>query len=185
MSDYEQPSSQPDLQHKENPQIVFLPPSTLKKHKVSKAKAVLVIQQVLAEATTEGDPSSDSGFAHYFEVLDAIRTEEEPEKWSDDPKYYHTKITTTPRCLKLSTSQWTSLLEGKAIDLDKVFTRCYSTAIDSKQTQSLGKGFELSLSQPTISHKVKSMGDWGITTDLWTQALTFIMPWCEEEVRDY
>ncbi|KIK38833.1 hypothetical protein CY34DRAFT_14781 [Suillus luteus UH-Slu-Lm8-n1] len=91
------------------------------------------------------------------------------EEWSDDPKYYHTKITTTPGCLRLSTTQWSLLLEGKAVDLDK----------------SLGKGFELSLSQPTISHKVKSAGDWVITTNLWTRALTFIMPWREEEVREY
>jgi hypothetical protein len=252
-----------------------------RKHKISKAKAVLAIQEVLTEATAEGDSSFDSGFAHYLEVLDAIRTEDEPEstrggagppradrsseldepeeeafrrayrrgrarskegedddewdtesgtssrvrrgkrrkltddelqycpwldpsrfrslsraqgikmalecyeEWSDDPKYYRTKITTTPGCPKLSTTQWSLLLEGKAVDLDKVFTGRYSTAIDSKQTQSLGKGFELSLSQPTVSHKVKSAGDWGIATDLWTRALTFIMPWREEEVREY
>ncbi|KAG1901502.1 uncharacterized protein F5891DRAFT_950391 [Suillus fuscotomentosus] len=107
------------------------------------------------------------------------------EEWSDDPKYYRTKVTTTPGCPKLPTSQWTLLLEGRAVDLDKVFTGRYSTAIDSKQTQSLGKGFELSLSQPTVSHKVKSAGDWGIATDIWTRALTFIMPWREEEVREY
>ncbi|KAG2091340.1 uncharacterized protein F5147DRAFT_440998 [Suillus discolor] len=54
------------------------------------------------------------------------------EEWSDDPKFYRTKIVTTPGCLNLSTSQWTLLLEGKAVDLDKVFTGRYSTAIDTK-----------------------------------------------------
>ncbi|KAG2117707.1 hypothetical protein DEU56DRAFT_747986 [Suillus clintonianus] len=257
MSDYEHPSSQTrssaqresaeSLSTSFNSEVVERCLKIVidyRKRKISKAKAVLGIQQVLAEATTEGDPSFDSGFSHYLEVLDAIRTDEEPEsirggsrppradrsdemfkrdkrrklsddeltycpwvepsrfcslsrsegikkslqcyeEWSDDPKYYRTKITTTPGCPKLSTSQWTLLLEGKAVDLDKVFTGRYSTAIDSKQTQSLGKGFELSLSQPTVSHKVKSAGDWGIATDLWTRALTFIMPWREEEVREY
>ncbi|KAG2754251.1 hypothetical protein P692DRAFT_20694895, partial [Suillus brevipes Sb2] len=46
-----------------------------RKHKIS----VLAIQEVLTEATAEGDSSFDSGFAHYLEVLDAIRTEDEPE----------------------------------------------------------------------------------------------------------
>ncbi|KIK32614.1 hypothetical protein CY34DRAFT_27185 [Suillus luteus UH-Slu-Lm8-n1] len=194
------------------------------KHKISKAKAILGIQHVLTKAITEGDSSFDSGFAHYLEVLNSVRTEDEPEsfqgsagptrasksanelhepeeevfrrayrrgrarsketeddefcslsrsqgitmalqcyeEWSDDPKYYRTKITTTPGCPRLSTMQWSLLLEGKAVDLDKVFTRRYSTTINSKQTQSLGKGFELSLSQPTISHKVKSAGDWEV-----------------------
>ncbi|KAG1797043.1 uncharacterized protein HD556DRAFT_1233985 [Suillus plorans] len=264
MSDYEQPSSQTRSSAQResgNSHTTFFNPKVVerclkvvidfRRHKISKAKAVLGIQQILAEATREGDPSFDSGFAHYLEVLDTIRSEEESEsfrgsprptrtdrggesrepeeeviirgkrqkltddelqfcpwvdpsrfrtlsrsqgiqmalrcyeEWSDDPKYYRTKVTTTPGCPKLSTSQWTLLLEGKAVDLDKVFTRRYSTAIDSKQTQSLGKGFELSLSQPTISHKVKSAGDWGIATDIWTRALTFIMPWREEEVREY
>ncbi|KAG1774676.1 hypothetical protein EV702DRAFT_1047449 [Suillus placidus] len=107
------------------------------------------------------------------------------EEWSDDPKFYRTKITTTTGCPKLSTSQWTLFLEGKAVDLDKVFTGQYSTAIDTKQTQSLGKGFKLSLSQPTVSHKVKSAGDWGIATDLWIRVFTFIMPWREEEIQEY
>lgn len=107
------------------------------------------------------------------------------EEWSDDPKFYRTKIITTPGCPSLSTSQWTLLLEGKAVDLNKVFTGRYLTAIDSKQSQPLGKGFELTLSLPTVSHKVKTAGDWGIATDLWTQALVFLMPWREEEVRSY
>ncbi|KAG2032846.1 hypothetical protein BDR03DRAFT_873293, partial [Suillus americanus] len=86
--------------------------------------------------------------------------------WSDDPKFYRTKIITTPECPSLSSSQWTLLLEGKAVNLDKVFTGCYSTAINTKQTQPLGRGFELMLSQPSISHKFKMARDWGIATDL-------------------
>ncbi|KIK38834.1 hypothetical protein CY34DRAFT_14782 [Suillus luteus UH-Slu-Lm8-n1] len=52
-----------------------------RKHKISKAKAVLGIQQVLTEATAEGNSSFDSGFAHYLEVLDSIRAEDEPENF--------------------------------------------------------------------------------------------------------
>ncbi|KAG2358900.1 hypothetical protein BDR07DRAFT_1293597, partial [Suillus spraguei] len=32
---------------------------------------------------------------------------------------------------------------------------------------------------------VKTAGDWGIATDIWTQALSFLMPWREEEVQSY
>ncbi|KAG2357257.1 hypothetical protein BDR07DRAFT_1490863 [Suillus spraguei] len=50
------------------------------KQRISKAKAVLGIQQVLAAATSEGDPSFDLGFAHDLEILDSIRDEEQPKK---------------------------------------------------------------------------------------------------------
>ncbi|KAG2358901.1 hypothetical protein BDR07DRAFT_1488810 [Suillus spraguei] len=39
------------------------------------------------------------------------------EEWSDDPKFYCTKVVTTLGCPSLTTSQWTLLLEGKAVDL--------------------------------------------------------------------
>ncbi|KAG0694991.1 hypothetical protein DFH29DRAFT_814657, partial [Suillus ampliporus] len=107
------------------------------------------------------------------------------EEWIDDPKYYQGQVTATPGCPSFPLSQWTLLLEGRAPDLEKVLTGHYSTSIDPKQSQSLGKGFEITLSQPTTTHKVKTYGDWSITSDLWIEALTFIMPWKEGELRSY
>ncbi|KAG2349426.1 hypothetical protein BDR05DRAFT_994462 [Suillus weaverae] len=49
----------------------------------------------------------------------------------------------------------------------------------------LEKGFEIMLTQPTATHNVKTYGDWSITTDLWIEALTFLMPWKEPELRGY
>lgn len=91
------------------------------------------------------------------------------EEWSDDVKYYRGQVTSTPGCPSFPLSQWSLLLEGRAPDLEKVLSGHYSTTIDPKQTQSLGKGFEITLSQPTTTHKVK----------------TFIMPWKEDELRGY
>ncbi|KAG1781971.1 hypothetical protein EV702DRAFT_1192628 [Suillus placidus] len=81
------------------------------------------------------------------------------EEWSDDTKYYRGQVTATPGCPSFPLSQWTLLLEGRAPDLEKVLSGHYSTSIDPKQTQSLGKGFEITLSQPTTTHKVKTYGD--------------------------
>ncbi|KAG2742322.1 hypothetical protein P692DRAFT_20644668, partial [Suillus brevipes Sb2] len=106
-------------------------------------------------------------------------------EWSDDTKYYRGQVTATPGCPSFPLSQWTLLLEGRAPDLEKVLSGHYSTSIDPKQTQSLGKGFEITLSQPTTTHKVKTYGDWSITTDLWIEVLSFIMPWKETELRGY
>jgi hypothetical protein len=107
------------------------------------------------------------------------------EEWSEDSKYYHGQVTATPGCLSFPLSQWTLLLEGRAPDLEKVLSGHYSTVIDPKQSQMLGKGFEIVLSQPTSAHKVKTYGDWSIATDLWVDALTFIMPWKEFELWGY
>ncbi|KAG1770409.1 hypothetical protein EV702DRAFT_978080, partial [Suillus placidus] len=66
-----------------------------------------------------------------------------------------------------------------------VLSSHYSTVIDPKQTQTLGKGFEITLSKLTSLHKVKTYGDWSIAIDLWIEALTFIMPWKESELRGF
>ncbi|KAG2049686.1 hypothetical protein BDR06DRAFT_893287, partial [Suillus hirtellus] len=107
------------------------------------------------------------------------------EEWSEDPKYYRGQATTTPGCPSFPLSQWTLLFEGRAPDLDKVLSAHYSTMIDPKQSQVLGKGFEISLSQLTTTHHVHSYRDWSIATDLWQDALIFIMPWRESELQGY
>ncbi|KAG1892911.1 uncharacterized protein F5891DRAFT_963735, partial [Suillus fuscotomentosus] len=107
------------------------------------------------------------------------------EEWTDDSKYYQGQVTATPGCPSFPLSQWILLLEGQAPDLEKVLSGHYSTSIDPKQTQPLGKGFEITLSQPTTTHKVKTYGDWSIATDLWIEALTFIMPRRESELQGY
>ncbi|KAG2111432.1 hypothetical protein DEU56DRAFT_749614 [Suillus clintonianus] len=107
------------------------------------------------------------------------------EEWTEETKYYRGQVTATPGCPSFPLSQWTLLLEGRAPDLEKVLSGHYSTIIDPKQSQSLRKGFEITVSQPTTTHKVKTYGDWSIATDLWIEALTFIMPWKEVELRGY
>ncbi|KAG1730444.1 hypothetical protein EDB19DRAFT_1641309 [Suillus lakei] len=107
------------------------------------------------------------------------------EEWSDDTKFYRGQVTATPGCPSFPLSQWSLLLEGRAPDLEKVLSGHYSTTIDPKQTQSLGKGFEITLSQPTTTHRVRTYGDWSVATDLWVEALTFLMPWKEGELRGY
>ncbi|KAG1730360.1 hypothetical protein EDD22DRAFT_753707, partial [Suillus occidentalis] len=107
------------------------------------------------------------------------------EEWSDNTKYYWGQVTATPGCPSFPLSQWTLLLEGRAPDLEKVLLGHYSTSINLKQTQSLGKGFTITLSQPTTTHKVQTYGDWSIVTDLWIEALSFIMPWKKSELHGY
>jgi hypothetical protein len=104
------------------------------------------------------------------------------EEWSEDSKYYWGQVAAIPRCPSFPLSQWTLLLEGRAPDLKKILSGHYSTIIDPKQAQTLGKGFEIVLSQPTSSYKVKTYRDWSIATDLWIDALTFLMPWKELEL---
>lgn len=107
------------------------------------------------------------------------------EEWSEETKYFRGQVTGTPGCPSFPLSQWTLLLEGRAVDLEKVLSGHYSTSIDPKQSQPLGKGFEITLSQPVATHKIKTYGDWSVATDLWVEALTFIMPWKEGELRGY
>ncbi|KAG2359223.1 hypothetical protein BDR07DRAFT_1292869, partial [Suillus spraguei] len=105
--------------------------------------------------------------------------------WAEDSKYYWGQVTSTPGCLCFPLSQWTLLFKGRTPNLEKVLSRHYSTTIDPKQSQSLRKGFKITLSQLVSTHKIKSYGDWSIATDLWIDALTFIMPWKESELQGY
>ncbi|KAG1723432.1 hypothetical protein EDD22DRAFT_738598, partial [Suillus occidentalis] len=107
------------------------------------------------------------------------------EEWSDDLKYYRGQVTATPGCPSFPLSQWSLLLEGRAPDLEKVLSGHYSTTIDPKQSQPLGKGFEITFSQQTSTHRVKTYGDWSIATNLWIEALIFLMPWKENELRGF
>ncbi|KAG2153693.1 uncharacterized protein EDB93DRAFT_1081942, partial [Suillus bovinus] len=68
------------------------------------------------------------------------------------------------------------------VDLKKVLSGHYSTSINPKQLQTLSKGFEITLLQPTTIHKVRTYRDWSITTNLWVKVLAFIMPWRESEL---
>ncbi|KAG2036667.1 hypothetical protein BDR03DRAFT_865521, partial [Suillus americanus] len=107
------------------------------------------------------------------------------EEWTEDPKYFRGQVTATPGCPSFPLSQWMLLLEGRAPDLEKVLSGHYSTTIDPKQSQLLGKGFEIPLAQPTTTHRVRTYGDWSVATDLCVEALTFIMPWKESELHGY
>jgi hypothetical protein len=107
------------------------------------------------------------------------------EEWSEDSKYYRGQVTAMPGCPSFLLLQWTLLLEGRALDLEKILSGHYSTIINPEQAQPLGKEFEIVLSQPTPMHKVKTYGDWSVTTDLWVDALSFIMPWKESELCGY
>ncbi|KAG1774368.1 hypothetical protein EV702DRAFT_1047734 [Suillus placidus] len=128
---------------------------------------------------SEEDESDESGDEHEY-ILRGKRRKLTSERlqfypWLEPKQYRHVSH---QKAEELT-------LDWRAPDLKKVLSGHYSTSIDPKQTQSLGKGFEITLSQPTTTHKVKTFGDWSIVTDLWIEALTFIMPWKEDELRSY
>ncbi|KIK76891.1 hypothetical protein PAXRUDRAFT_168524, partial [Paxillus rubicundulus Ve08.2h10] len=64
------------------------------------------------------------------------------------PTYVVRKILLTSRVPDFSLDQWTNIVKGLAIDLNRVLRVHYSIKIDPKQTRDVGDVFQLSLHVP-------------------------------------
>ncbi|KIM83253.1 hypothetical protein PILCRDRAFT_7213 [Piloderma croceum F 1598] len=80
--------------------------------------------------------------------------------------------------------EWKSLLSGLAVNLDAVFSGCYSTEHNSKITHEIND-FTISTQEATTSKAVKSAGDWFITWNQTSAATTFAFPHRSKECQDY
>lgn len=98
------------------------------------------------------------------------------DNWANDPSFVVRKIMLAPGCPDFPPDQWSNIVKGLAVDLNKVLGAHYSTEVESKQTRDLGDLFQLSVKIPKQSRMVRTHGEWVIAFGKTVQATTFALP---------
>jgi hypothetical protein len=102
-----------------------------------------------------------------------------------DPKRTKQSITTSASCPELPDSEWGSILAGRAVDLDIVFSGFHSSDFDQQRESDLGGGARLIMGAADASKKVTTHHQWFIA---WTKASTGIeiaFPHRKRELAQY
>jgi hypothetical protein len=87
------------------------------------------------------------------------------QAWSVNPKQVKASIVNTPKCPAFPDSEWLNLVQGKAINLDNVFSGFYLTSTDNQRSETVGE-VELKFGIKDASKPVTTHGDWTIAFDL-------------------
>ena len=81
-------------------------------------------------------------------------------------------------------TEWSNILQGRAVNLDAIFSGSISTEPDQRATQQVGEvELRFNMSKPTKA--VRSCGDWVIAWGYAERAIMFAFPHREQEVTDY
>ncbi|KIK72189.1 hypothetical protein PAXRUDRAFT_181185, partial [Paxillus rubicundulus Ve08.2h10] len=72
--------------------------------------------------------------------------------------------------------QWTNILTGLAVDLNKILGAHYSTDIETKQMKDIRDLFQLSIRTSKQSKIIRTHGDWVIAFGKTLQATVFALP---------
>ena len=88
------------------------------------------------------------------------------------------KILLSPGCPDFPPDQWLNIVKGYAVDLSKVLGAHYSSDVEAKQSQDLGKLFQL-------SKAITSHGDWVIAFRKTIQVISYALPGRDSEYVAY
>src|SRR5882762_5346423 len=80
--------------------------------------------------------------------------------------------------------EWNSILAGKSVNLDVIFTRVYSTTTESRTIEGIDK-LELYFGVMKLAKSIEIHGDWVITWRITFRATKFIFLHWEKELKDY
>ncbi|RDX48891.1 hypothetical protein OH76DRAFT_1333115, partial [Lentinus brumalis] len=81
-------------------------------------------------------------------------------------------------------SEWSNVLRGRAIDLDRVFSGQYSLGRDEKRVEKLGS-VEISHKSMVPSKSVGNSGDWTIAWQRAVEAMSYAFPHRRPELEAY
>ncbi|KIK87752.1 hypothetical protein PAXRUDRAFT_14431 [Paxillus rubicundulus Ve08.2h10] len=98
------------------------------------------------------------------------------DNWSNDPTFIVRKILLAPRAPDFPPDQWTNIIKGLAIDLNKIVGAHYSTDVETKQMKDIRDLFQLSIRTSKQSKIVWTHGDWVIAFGKTLQATVFALP---------
>lgn len=106
------------------------------------------------------------------------------ENFSRDIKMAKTSLLNSPRLPQFPDSEWSSLLSGRAVDLDHVLAGQYSISHDERRTERIGQ-LEFVVGTSKAARSVDTHGKWLIAWEPTVEATTYIFPHRASELRDY
>lgn len=102
-----------------------------------------------------------------------------------DPKQAKRSILTSARCPEFPDSEWTNLINGRAVNLDAVLSGFFSTTTNDERSESLGGGIELRFGTLAPTKTVSDAGTWTIAFGRLCAATLFIFPHRAKELTEY
>ncbi|KAJ6570339.1 hypothetical protein B0H10DRAFT_1759974, partial [Mycena sp. CBHHK59/15] len=113
------------------------------------------------------------------------KTREQLVEFAKDHKYVLGTILNSSRHISFPESEWTAIVKGQAVDLNKVITSQYSVALERQHTESIGNGVQLLFGSAAPTKAVTTHSEW-ITA--WTRAadaMVFVFPHRRRELDGY
>lgn len=106
------------------------------------------------------------------------------ENYSCDIKLAKASLRNNARCPQFPDSEWTNLLTGNAIDLDRVLSNINSSTRDERRTESVGH-LEIVTGSQKPAKKVDSHGNWVLAWAEAVKAILFVFPHRQDELERY
>lgn len=115
---------------------------------------------------------------------DLRRTLELLRTYAKDLKFAKTSILTAASAPQFPNSEWSNILVGAMVDLDRVISGSFAVSSDNREVEIIG-GLQFKFGAAKPAKQVRTSGDWFIAWRLYTQAITFAFPHRRSELDTY
>jgi hypothetical protein len=113
------------------------------------------------------------------------RTRSAYATFARDPKFVKAEIINSFGCPPLPDSEWTNIVTGRCVNLDKVLSGLFSATADDKQVTAIGDSAELVTHSAVPAKKVKTHGEWLTAWTTAANAIRFVFPYRASELAEY
>ena len=92
-----------------------------------------------------------------------------------DLKFAKSSILTSPFAPQFPNSEWSNIIIGSMADLDHVILGSFAVSNDNREVEVVG-GIQFKFGAAKASEHVKTSGDWLITWNQYSKAVSFAFP---------
>ncbi|KIM72975.1 hypothetical protein PILCRDRAFT_15638 [Piloderma croceum F 1598] len=115
---------------------------------------------------------------------DLQRTLDLLRKYARDLKFTKSSILTAENAPQFPNSEWSNIIIGAMVDLDRVISGSFAVSSDNRETEIVG-GIQFKFGAAKPVKQVKTSGEWFIAWGIYTQAAVFTFPHCKSELDSY
>jgi hypothetical protein len=102
-----------------------------------------------------------------------------------DSKYVLGTILNSTGHIAFPESEWTAIIKGYAVDLNKVITGQFAVSHERQRAESIGDGVQLLFGSSTPTKTVTNQSEWITAWTKASEATTFVFPHRRHELRIY